>query len=350
MKSNTTNNTHLWVKSIKAEDLVKGYYLARAKRVGRTKNGDPFLSITLSDRTGDVEARVWERAEEFTSLFKEGNVIYVEGQGNLYRNRVQLTLTSLKAGDGGGDPSIFLEKTEKNVKKMMEFLRSTVDATRNSHLKALINNFLADHHFVSLFKTAPAAKNFHHNYIGGLLEHTVAVCRMAGAVADHYPELDRDLLMAGAILHDIGKTREFKFDTHIDYSDEGRLLGHLTLGVAMVDDKLAALKTFPVDLALRLKHLILSHHGQYDFGSPKRPKFLEAFALHLIDDLDAKMNGLGRFMGKDPHEGVWTDFNKLFQRYFLKGAIPGPEEKKSPIHNQDDRQKVLFSPLLPETE
>jgi 3'-5' exoribonuclease len=165
---------------------------------------------------------------------------------------------------------------------------------------------------------------------------------MSKAVAEHYPELDRDLLLAGAFLHDIGKIRELKFDKIIDYTDEGRLLGHLSLGVSMVDEKLSAIKGFPQGLALRLKHLILSHHGQHEFGSPKRPKFLEAFALHLIDDLDAKMNGLGRFMEKDRQEGAWTDFNRLFERYFLKEGFSAGQRGRDAVHDEEERQEVLF--------
>ena len=221
-------------------------------------------------------------------------------------------------------------------------LRAILRQTKNSHLKALIDKFLSDRRFVSLLKKAPAAKTFHHSYLGGLLEHTYSVCEMSKAVAEHYPELDRDLLLAGAFLHDIGKIRELRFDKVIDYTDEGRLLGHLILGVSMVDEKLSAIRSFPQGLSLRLKHLILSHHGQYEFGSPKRPKFLEAFALHLIDDLDAKMNGLGRFMVKDRQEGAWTDFNRLFERYFLKEGISAEQKGRDTLPTEEERQEVLF--------
>jgi len=214
---------------------------------------------------------------------------------------------------------------------------------RDPNLRTLSERFFADHNFVEQFKKAPAAKNFHHNFIGGLLEHTLSVCKLAGQVSAHYPDLDEDLLMAGAFLHDIGKIKEFKYTTWIDYTDEGRLLGHLVLGVAMIDEKLAAMKKFPEETALLLKHLILSHHGEYDFGSPKRPKFLEAFALHTVDDLDAKMNGIGRYMEKDMKEGAWTEFNRMFERYLLKGRIPpSVDDEKSPLHIDDDRQRVLF--------
>jgi 3'-5' exoribonuclease len=340
----TDHRGHLWVKDIKVDEHVRSLYVARVKRVGFTKKGDPFLSITLADRTGEIEARMWEKAEEFSSVFVEGDILDVEGYASSYRDQIQLTLSNLRVSEDGGDPILFLETTPKDVNKMMASLRQMVKEIKNSHLRALVDRFLSDRHFVSLFKKAPAAKTFHHSYIGGLLEHTHSVCEVSKWVAEHYPELDRDLLLAGALLHDIGKIRELKFDIMIDYTDEGRLLGHLILGVAMVDEKLASMKNFPQELCLRLKHLILSHHGQYEFGSPKRPKFLEAFALHLIDDLDAKMNGLSRFMKKDQQEGAWTDFNRLFERYFLKGGISEVEEKTDLGHHEGERQEVLFRP------
>jgi len=337
------NQSHLWIKDIREDTPVRGLYLVKIKRTGTTKKGDPFLSVTLADRTGEVDARVWERAEELSSLFKEGDILDVEGQASSYRNQIQVTLSGLKVSVDSGDPSLFMEATTRNVTEMMGSMRDLLKEIKNPHLKNLVDRFLSDGHFVTLFKRAPAAKNFHHNYLGGLLEHTLSVCQMSQSVAEHYPNLDRDLLMTAAFLHDIGKVKELRYHTQIDYTDEGRLLGHLILGVAMVDEKLVKLKNFPPELATFLKHLILSHHGQYEFGSPKRPKFLEAFALHFIDDLDAKMNGLSRFMERDRQEGNWTEFNRLFERYFLKYKTPVAEEKEDTSPFRDDKQKMLFN-------
>ena len=337
------HQSHLWIKDIREDTPVRGLYLVKMKRTGTTKKGDPFLSVTLADRTGEVDARVWERAEELASLFKEGDILDVEGQASSYRNQIQVTLSGLKVVDDGGDPSLFVEETTRNVTEMLGSIKDLLKEIKNPHLKNLIDRFLSDNHFMALFKKAPAAKNFHHNYIGGLLEHTLSVCQMSRSVADHYPDLDKDLLMTGAFLHDIGKIKELGYHTQIDYTDEGRLLGHLTLGVALVDEKLAKFKNFPRELAICLKHLLLSHHGQFEFGSPKRPKFLEAFALHLIDDLDAKMNGLSRFMERDRQEGAWTEFNRLFERYFLKYKTLVAEEKDDTSPSKDDRQKMLFN-------
>lgn len=335
--------SHLWVEDIKADTPVNGLYVAKTKRMGVTRNGDPFLSVTLADRSGEIEARIWEKAQAFSSLFNEGDIVAVEGQAGSYRDQTQVTVKDLKAAGDGWDPALFMESTTKDVATMMGALRATLKKVRNSHLRALLESFLSDRRFLSRLKEAPAAKSFHHSYLGGLLEHTLSVCQMADSVADHYQELDRDLLLTGAFLHDIGKIRELKFDHRIEYTDEGRLLGHVSLGVSMVDEKLGGLEKFPEELNLRLKHMILSHHGQYEFGSPKRPKFLEAFALHLVDDLDAKINGLTRFMKKDRQEGAWTEFNRLFERFLLKGGIPGSEAETVLKTPDNDRQKTLFT-------
>jgi 3'-5' exoribonuclease len=342
-KSIKDEAAHQWIKDIREEDQVQGLYLVQTKRKGLTKRGDPFLSITLVDRTGEIDAKLWNGVEAISPLFHEGDVVDVAGQAQSFRNQIQLTLTQLAVSPRDSDPSLFLETTVKDVPAMTKGLRAILHKIGNPHLKALVDRFLSDTAFMASFRRAPAAKHFHHSYLGGLLEHTLSVSELMVTVTSHYKELDGDLLFASAFLHDIGKTREFVFERRIDYSDEGRLLGHIALGVMMVEDKLSGMKDFPEDLALKLKHLILSHHGEFEFGSPKRPKILEAFALHLMDDLDAKMAGLARFMEKDAQEGPWTDFNRLYGRYFLKGEIPSSSNKvRETGMSVDDRQGSLF--------
>lgn len=333
---------HVWVEDLKENQQVTGLYLAKLKRLGTTRKGDPFMTLLLADRTGEVEARVWDDAESLHSGFAEGDVVEVEGRTGSYRNTLQLILTSVKKARVVPEPSVFLEASPRDAREMWAELRELLGWIEHPHLKEVIRRFLSDREFVSLFQQAPAAKNFHHGYLGGLLEHTLSVCRLALAVSDHYTSLDRDLLLCGAFLHDIGKIREFTYATHIDYTGEGRLLGHLVLGAAMLDDKLAHMRRFPADLAIRLKHLILSHHGEYAFGSPKRPKFLEAFALHLVDDLDAKMNGLKRFMDRDRQDGAWTEFNRLFERFFLKGTLDDGVRHEISVGGSEGRQSSLF--------
>ena len=339
---------HIWIKDIKEEDDIKGCYLVKQKRLGTTKGGKPYLNLVLADRTGELDAKVWDNADQLSSLFQDGDIIDIQGHAGAYRGNIQVTISGLNGIRGEMDPALFLESTPCNLSEMMKSLWELLSGIKNVHLKSLIDRFLADKKFVTQFKKAPAAKNFHHNYLGGLLEHTLSICQMASQIADHYhPRLDKDLLLAASFLHDIGKIREFRYELKIDYTDEGRLLGHLVMGVSMIDEKLVELTKFPQDLALRLRHMILSHHGEYEFGSPKRPKFLEAFVLHQLDDLDAKIIGLGRYMEHDRQEGSWTDFNRMFGRYFLKGDTTPVEEK--PIDTEtlkekrpDARQGTLF--------
>ncbi len=334
---------HIWIKDIKEDEDISGCYLVKKKGLGTTRAGKPFLNLFLADKTGDLEGKVWDRAETLSSLFQEGHIVWIKGRTGTYRGQIQITVTEIQITSDEMDPAVFLESTTEDIPEMMKSLRKILNRIKNSHLKDLNNRFLTDKDFISLFKKAPAAKNFHHNYLGGLLEHTLSVCELAVQVKEHYPHLDGDLLITGAFLHDIGKIREFQYDIHIDYTDEGRLMGHLVLGTLMVEEKAATLKKFPPELALRIKHLILCHHGEYEFGSPKRPKFLEGMALHLLDDLDAKVNGLGRFMEKDRQDGSWTDFNRLFGRPFLKGNIHSPEEKHPDHDPKNQQQGSLFS-------
>ncbi len=338
-----TKDPHLWIKDITDEGTVRGSYLVRQKTVGTTRKGDPFISLILADRTGEVDGKIWNDADQLSSRFEAGDVCEVEGYAGSYRGRIQITVSGIKASTEKVDPGIFLESAPVDPSEMIKSLRGILREVKDAHLRQLIERFLGDPLFVSRFKRAPAAKSFHHCYLGGLLEHTLSVCEMTRYVLGHYPQLDKDLLLTAAFLHDIGKIRELRFDPHIEYTDEGRLVGHLVLGTAMIDEKMGEIRGFPPEMAIRLRHLMLSHHGQYEFGSPKVPKFLEAIALNLIDDLDAKINGLSRFMKRDRQDGAWTEFNRLLERYFLKGEIAPVEEESDQEGEQAVRQETLFS-------
>jgi len=334
---------HLWIKDIKEDSKIEGNYLVKNKSIGQTRQGNSFLTITLGDKTGTIEAKVWDRVEEISAQFKEGNIVTIAGQANTYRNQIQIQIHELKQDKSAVDPAIFQESSPKDIPNMLSDLKKLANQIQNRHLRTLIDSFMADHHFVTQFKKAPAAKHFHHGYLGGLLEHTLSVSQMAVRVSEQYPELDCDLLLSGAILHDIGKIEELTSEPTIEYSNKGRLLGHIVIGVVMVEEKLKSLKDFPPELALRLKHLILSHHGEFDFGSPKRPKFLEAFALHLIDDMDAKIHGLSKLLKDDRQEGSWTGFNNLFQRYFFKGdSSAQANSKDEDVESKPKVQGHLF--------
>ncbi len=316
---NNREDSFVHVKDIKDGQRIRGLFLVKEKRVSRTRNGKPFIAMVLADNSGRIDAKIWDNVKDLSPLFEEGDVIEVVGIANSYKGQVQLSIPWLKrVPEEEIDPLMFVESVSVDPEALVSDLKDCLSSIKSDHLIKLVRTFTDDSRFMESFKRAPAAKKFHHNYLGGLLEHTLSVCRLAIMVASHYSELDHDLLIAAAFLHDIGKIRELDAGLNGDYTDEGRLIGHIVLGISMLDEKISLVDDFPVDLALKLKHLILSHHGQFEFGSPKRPKFLEAFALNLIDDLDAKVNGLGRFMKKDQHEGSWTDFNRLFGRYFYK--------------------------------
>lgn len=336
------NKERIWVKDLKENDNVKGTYLVRQKGIRFKKDQSPFLSFTLSDRTGEIEARIWEMVEDYDPLFEEGDIIEIDGVVVRFNNQLQVKVRSLNKIECSQDLGIFLEQSKHDPEEMLKELKRLMNSLDEPYLKRLVALFLSDRNFISKFKMAPAGKSFHHAYIGGLLEHTLWVCKLANQLIMNYPELNRDLLLTGAFLHDIGKIPELNLNHKIDYTDQGRLLGHITLGIEMLNEKISKLDNFPMELALKLKHLILTHHGEYEYGSPKRPKIPEALVLYMIDDLDAKLNALMIFMEKDLQKGSWTDFNKVFQRYFLKGTINSEDfcEIESP---SDREQEPLFS-------
>ena len=313
----------IFINQFKRGQSVEGFFLSKEKTVSKTKTGNPYLSLRLADRTGEIEGRVWDKASDFGSLFEKDDVIKVHGEVDEFQGVLQLRVLRLrKAAAGEFDLTDFLPKTAHDVDSMLSEIKGIAESLRNPHLRALLESFLADEEFVIKFKTAPAAKAMHHVYIGGLLEHTLSVLRLIRLVAPQYKAIDLDLILAGGFLHDIGKVDELAYERAFDYTDRGRLLGHITLTVEKIGKKIQSLPDFPETLALLLKHLILSHHGEYVFGSPKRPKTLEALLLHHLDDLDAKINGFMAWIDKEKDSASrWTSYHKLFDRFILK-----PEE------------------------
>jgi 3'-5' exoribonuclease len=310
----------IFINQFKRGQSVEGFFLSKEKTVSKTTTGNPYLSLRLADRTGEIEGRVWDKASDFGSLFEKDDVIKVHGEVEEFQGVLQLRVLRLrKAAAGEFDLIDFLPKTAHDVDSMLSEIKGIAESLRNPHLRALLESFLADEEFVIKFKTAPAAKAMHHVYIGGLLEHTLFVLRLIRLVAPQYKAIDLDLILAGGFLHDIGKVDELAYERAFDYTDRGRLLGHITLTVEKIGEKIHSLPDFPETLALLLKHLILSHHGEYVFGSPKRPKTLEALLLHHLDDLDAKINGFMAWIDKEKDSASrWTSYHKLFDRFILK--------------------------------
>ncbi len=311
---------NIYVKDIHVGDRVDDTFLVVEKNMAVSQKGSPYLSLSLRDKTGEMEGRIWDNAVALNKLFGKGDYVEVKSRAVSYRNSVQLSIAGLKKVDSEEvDLVNFLPASELDVDRMFKDLMEFVEKVDTPCLKELLYEFFKDEDTAALFKKAPAAKGLHHCYIGGLLEHTLSVTRLIDKIADHYENVNRDLLIAGSILHDIGKIRELSFDSLIDYTDDGRLIGHIVMGIEMLDEKINKIENFPEQLAMELRHTMLSHHGILEYGSPKRPKTLEALIIHHMDDLDAKMNAFQKFIENSDDDSDWTPFHRLFDRFIYKG-------------------------------
>ncbi len=298
-----------------------------------------FLDLTLCDSSGRVPAKVWENAASVADGFEAGDVVRVSGMAETYRDELQLRLERIEAlPPGEADPSEFLPRTTKDVKALEAALAETVKSIGEPHLRELLMDLFRDPQFRKGFIAAPGAKALHHAYIGGLLEHTVEVVALCEKVTEVFPTLDRGLLLTAAILHDVGKTRELSWATAFDYTDEGKLLGHLVLGERMVRARADQIEDFPEDLKLRLSHMMLSHHGTTDFGSPKVPMTAEAIALHHAEDLGAKINMFQGHLATAREQGRrWTERHFLLQRALYVGDIEEADRELSAEPDEAER-------------
>lgn len=309
-----------FISDLKAGQSLDDIFLLTAKRVAHKKDGNAYLTLTLGDRSGSLNGVVWDNVERIGAAAQVGDVVHAQGPVSEFRDRLQVVVRSLAAQPAGSsDAADFLPATSHNRETMFERLTQLTDGIENPHLKALMEAFWADEDFVTAFKTAPAAKMMHHAYIGGLLEHTLSMALLCKRIGGHYANIDMDLLLCGAILHDIGKTRELTYRLGFDYSDEGRLLSHIVIGVEMVGAKIEQVAGFPKVLADILKHLIVSHHGSRELGSPEPPKTIEALLLNHIDEIDSKVNAIRDFMQREDGSGAWTPYHRLLERHFYKG-------------------------------
>jgi 3'-5' exoribonuclease len=312
---------NIYVRDIKSGEKIGDYFLTAEKIMAFSQKGTPYLSLRLQDKTGEVDGKVWDNAREWDKVFQKGDIIRIQARAVSYRNNLQLSISEVeKTEDAAVDLGDYLPSAKRDAEEMFTELQTFIEGITSPYLKALLDSFFLDEAITVLFKKAPAAKGLHHVYIGGLLEHTLSVTSLLDLACRHYSGIDRDLLLTGGILHDIGKIYEFTYERIVDYSDEGRLIGHIVIGVEMVDARISALKDFPSQLAMKLRHLLLSHHGDLEYGSPKRPKTVEALIVHYIDDLDAKVNAFQEFISASrDDESDWTPFHRLFERYIYKG-------------------------------
>jgi 3'-5' exoribonuclease len=311
----------LFISEIKPNQEIASIFVASEKQLRTARNGTVYLDLKLLDKTGEISGKMWDKAAEAAQGFQPGNIVYLRARTELYRDRMQLSISEIMPVPAGAyDPADFLPVCPFDRDILFERLSKLIAGMADGSLRRLCESILADPEIITRFKLAPAAKSMHHAYIGGLLEHTVSVITLIYRICNHYQDLDRELLIAGGFLHDIGKIEEFVYDTHIDYSDAGRLVGHMVLGTQIVEDKIRGMEGFPVDRALLVKHLILSHHGEVQFGAVRLPASKEAFVLHMADDLDAKMSAISRILANSGSDGsTWTGYETVFGRHFFRG-------------------------------
>ncbi len=344
-----------YVSELEPGKVVVTTFLVHSKEVRQKKTGEPYLSLHLGDRTGEIDAKMWDNVTEVMDTFGSDDFVKVKGLLHIYNNRPQLTVHKLqRLTESEVDPADYFPASKRDPDQMLAELRQILAEISNPHLKALLDLFLNDEEIARRYKKAPAAKFIHHAYLGGLIEHVLSLCQICRLAAQHYKALDLDLLLAGAVLHDVGKIYELNYDRGFGYSSEGQLVGHIAIGLRLLDQKLSLLPDFPERLRTLIEHMILSHHGQLEFGSPKLPLFLEALALHYLDDLDAKLDCMRAILEQDRQvEGHWTGYNTSLERVVLKKLKYLADDREElvddapprPSH-KDERTPSLFGEKL----
>jgi 3'-5' exoribonuclease len=302
--------------------VITSTFVVISKQVKPKKTGEPYLALTLGDRTGQIEAKMWDNVETAIDAFEQEDFIKAKGLLNKYKNRFQLTIHKLrKLSDAEVDFSDYLPKTTKDIGELWRTLAEFVGTFQNQYLRSLVEAFMSDPEIAEAYRNAPAAKSLHHAYIGGLLDHVVSLFRSCDLICRNYPQINRDLLLTGAFLHDIGKIRELTYNRSFSYTARGQLLGHMVIELEMLQAKLTQVPDFPEELKTLVEHMIISHHGEYEFGSPKLPMFPEALMLHYLDDLDSKMEAMrAHFERELGSDGPWTGYNASLGRTLLNSA------------------------------
>jgi len=308
-----------FISDLNSEQNVTTFFLVCEKEVRNTKEGKPYLRLELGDRTGSIEARMWDQIESVTREVEREDIVKVQGRVEIYRGRPQFSVIQMrKAKPDEVDLADFLPATKEDVEKLYKQLLSEAESLKNPWLKKLNLDILNDPKISVRYKRAPAAKVMHHAYLGGLLEHVAGLCGLAHRIVAHYPELDLDLLVTAAILHDVGKLDELCYDRTIGYTTEGQLLGHIVMEIETVARAMEKIEGFPSALKTVVQHLLISHHGHYEFGSPKLPMIREALVFHYMDDLDSKLAAVRAALAADSGDELWSVFSGALQRKFLK--------------------------------
>ena len=317
---------HKFINEIEPGETIDDIYMVREPILRSTTRGDLYIAMFLSDRTGQMNGRMWQATEAAYKALPKPGFVHIHGRSELYQNKLQIVVNNISIVDAGQVRlEDFLARTDKDTDKMFEEVKKIVGRIKNPHLKTLVEEFLADAELMENFCTAPGGTALHHNYLGGLLEHTHNMLRVAVAILPLYPKVQADLVLAGIFLHDMGKTEELSYDMAFSYTDSGQLIGHVVKSLLMINQKADALMAKGTQIEQTvldaLGHIILSHHGQYDFGSPKLPATPEAFMVYYIDDLDAKVNQVTMAIDNEPGDSNWTAWKNALQTRLYRKRI-----------------------------
>jgi 3'-5' exoribonuclease len=316
-------------RSIRDQDRVSSPFLIKYSAVATGKTGKAYMNVVLTDKSGDIEARIFDQVPKFNSQAVKDAYVQVEGHAQSFNGRIQIHIKDLTVlREDEVEAEEYLPASFLNPEKIYAEAKAIIASMQDPYYRALLESiFVDDAEIVERFKRAPAAKSFHHAYPVGLLEHVVSIAKTLDFLASHYaPHVDRDLLLVGGFLHDLAKIWELQYEKTTDYTTEGRLIGHLVMGAELIDRKIRSLDAqagrlpapFPIEKALLAKHVVLAHHGKMEYGSPKEPACLEAVIIHMIDDLDSKVNAIRVFIEQDQNPGMWTLLNRNYERFFYK--------------------------------
>ena len=309
-----------YIESLREGERINEIYLCKFKQAALTKAGKPYDNVILQDKTGTLDAKIWDPGSVGIDEFDAMDYVAVTGDITSFQGNLQLSIKRVrKVGEGEYDPKDYLPATDKNVDEMYAELMGFVNSVKNPYLSRLLHSFFDDADFAKAFKFHSAAKSVHHGFVGGLLEHTVSVTRNCDYFAQNYPFLNRDMLLTAAMFHDIGKLKELSTFPENDYTDAGQLLGHIIIGTEWIGEKIREIDGFPEVLANELKHCILAHHGELEYGSPKKPALVEALALSFADNLDAKMETVRELLNNVPDNNLtWQGYNRLLESNIRK--------------------------------
>ena len=336
----------VFISELQEGQQVRDIFLVARKNLAETKAGKPYLALSLMDRSGEIEARVWDNAAAYDSHAQVGNYVVVQGTAKSFRDQLQMGVVFLEQVDAGSiSPADFMPASKRPAAEMLAELEGIISSVTDPGLQQLLSVIFSGA-TLEQFQTAPAAKKMHHAYLGGLLEHTLSVTSLADKLAAHYSELDRDMLITGALLHDLAKIREFSFAAPpFDYTDQGRLLGHLVIGVDMVRRAAASVGDLSAERLDQVCHLILSHHGRHEFGAPVLPMTQEALLLHHVDDIDAKMNYTDQLREKITEPGNhWTDYQRPLERFLYLQPLPDAREMPPVVKKKTGRVRKKAKP------